>query len=479
MMGKTMPGKSLKPMTYTSSRGAAADLGFADVLLTGLAEDGGLYVPQEWPILSRDEIASLRGLSYADAAFRVTWPYVIGSIHEDDYAEILADSYRDFRHPAIAPLWQMGDDVWLMELFHGPTLAFKDYALQVVGRLFDHILTRRGARATILGATSGDTGSAAIAACINRSALDIVILHPEGRCSDIQRRQMTTIQADNVHNIAIDGSFDDCQDIVKTLFADADFRHDMALAAVNSINWARIMIQIVYYARALSCLGGPDRAVGFSVPTGNFGNVYAGYCARQMGLPIAELIVGSNSNDILTRTFESGDMRVAELSHTLSPSMDIQISSNFERLIYDLLDRDGGAVARLMSDFRCDGAVCFDAASWEACLEVFHGFRADDHQTLAVIAQIYAETGSILDPHTAIGVAAAETRRRDGPIVALATAHPAKFPQAIQQALGRDPEMPEILQKAIAGEEKYTPFPNDAAAVKNYMRDHVTSTATA
>ena len=468
-----MGGKSATPMTYVSSRGNAPGLGFADVLLTGLAEDGGLYIPQEWPILSRDEIVCLRGLTYADAAFRVTWPYVAGSIHEDDYAEILADSYRDFHHPAVAPLWQMGDDVWLMELFHGPTLAFKDYALQVVGRLFDHILTRRGARATILGATSGDTGSAAIAACVNRPALDIVILHPEGRCSEIQRRQMTAIQADNVHNIAIDGSFDDCQDIVKTLFSDADFRHQTALAAVNSINWARIMVQIVYYARALSCLGG--RSVGFAVPTGNFGNVYAGYCARQMGFPIAELIVGSNSNDILTRTFESGDMRIAALTHTLSPSMDIQISSNFERLIYDLFDRDGEAVDKLMNDFRRDGEICLDTASWERCLEMFHGFRADDRQTLAVIARIYAKTGTILDPHTAIGVAAAETRRRDAPIVALATAHPAKFPRAIHQALGRDPDMPEILKQAIAGEEKYTRLPNDAAVVKNYMRDHVAS----
>ncbi len=463
----------VRAMTYASSRGTAPELDFTDVLLTGLAEDGGLYVPQEWPIVNQDEIAALRGFTYPDVAFRVTWPYVAGAIHEDEYAAILTDAYRDFNHPAVAPIWQMADDVWLMELFHGPTLAFKDYALQVVGRLFDHVLTRRGTRATILGATSGDTGSAAIAACVNRAALDIVILHPKGRCSEIQRRQMTTIQADNVHNIAIDGSFDDCQDIVKILFADSDFRNQMALAAVNSINWARIMVQIVYYARAVSYLGGPDRPVGFAVPTGNFGNIYAGYCARKMGFPVAELIAGSNRNDILARYFESGELRITDVIHTLSPSMDIQISSNFERLIYDLVDRNGAEVARLMSDFRRDGFMCFDPALWERSLEIFQGFRADDHRTLAVIAEIYARTGSILDPHTAIGVAAAQTRRCDAPVVGLATAHPAKFSQAIFQALGQNPNPPETLKKAIEGEEHYVHLPNDAATVKNYIRNSV------
>jgi threonine synthase len=342
---------------YISTRGDAPILEFDEVLLAGLAEDGGLYVPETWPQLTADGLRDLRGLSYAETAVHVMTPFLGGRIDAATFEGLVRDAYAQFDHPAVAPLRQLDANLWLLELFHGPTLAFKDAALQLLGRLFDHVLTRRGERVTIVGATSGDTGSAAIEACRDREAIEIFILHPHGRVSDVQRRQMTTVMSPNVHNIAVEGSFDDCQDLVKAMFADRRFRDELRLSAVNSINWARIMAQIVYYVQAAVALGAPDRPVAFAVPTGNFGNVYAGYAARQMGLPIAELVIGSNRNDILTRFMETGVMEMRDVETSLSPSMDIQVSSNFERLLFDVCEREGRAVLDTMIDFRRTGTL--------------------------------------------------------------------------------------------------------------------------
>ncbi len=374
---------------------------------------------------------------------------------------------------AIAPLKQLGTEEWLLELFHGPTLAFKDLALQLVGRLFDDLLRRREQRATIVGATSGDTGSAAIEACREREAIDIFILHPHGRVSEVQRRQMTTVAAANVFNIAVEGSFDDCQDLVKAMFNDARFRERWRLSAVNSINWARIMAQIPYYVWAAVQLGAPERAVAFAVPTGNFGNVFAAYAARAMGLPVAQLVVGSNRNDILTRFFETGSMSVRAVEPSLSPSMDIQISSNFERLLFDLLGRDGQAVAAAMQRFRAEGRLELDEAAWRAARRLFDGYRLDDAATKAAIARIHGETGELLDPHSAIGVMAGRAKRRDKalPMVALATAHPAKFPDAVEAATGIRPPLPARLAGLLAGRERFTVLPNDLAAVKSFIAE--------
>ncbi|MEX2407799.1 MAG: threonine synthase, partial [Rhodovibrionaceae bacterium] len=339
-------------MRYISTRGQAPALSFDEVLLAGLASDGGLYLPESWPQLDAAALRGLAGQPYAEVAFRVMWPFVEGSLEEADFRRIVADSYAGFRHKAVAPLKQLESGLWLQELFHGPTLAFKDVAMQLLGRLFEHVLAARGARVTIVGATSGDTGSAAIEACRGGERIDIFILHPRGRVSEVQRRQMTTVADANVHNIALEGTFDDCQDLVKAMFGDTAFREEMNLSAVNSINWARVMAQIVYYVTAALALGAPERQIAFAVPTGNFGNVFAAYAARRMGLPIAGLIVGSNSNDILTRFFETGRMTMAGVTPTYSPSMDIQVSSNFERLLYDALGGDGAPVAKTKTEIR-------------------------------------------------------------------------------------------------------------------------------
>jgi threonine synthase len=457
---------------YVSTRGGGPPLGFEDVLLGGLAPDGGLYVPVTWPRLSATEIRGLRGLDYAAAAARVMALYVGGAFEAGEFAKIAAEAYASFRHKAVAPLKQLDSGLWLLELFHGPTLAFKDYPLQLVGRLFDIALKRRGERLTIVAATSGDTGSAAIEACGGREAVDIFMLHPKGRISEVQRRQMTTCTAANVHNIAIEGTFDDCQDLVKGMFADARFRARMRLSAVNSINWARVMAQTAYYFAAAAALGAPDREVSFSVPTGNFGNVYAAFCARRMGLPVARLVVASNRNDILARFFATGVMETRAVEPSLSPSMDIQISSNFERLLYDLYDGDGATVANLMRAFRRDGKLRIDEPRWRKALEVFSGFRADDDETLASIAAVHAETGELIDPHTAVGVAAAKAQRGDPsvPMVALATAHPAKFPDAVERATGIRPPLPSHLADLMTREERMTALPNDIEAVKNFVQ---------
>ncbi len=466
-------------MRYVSTRGGAPALGFEAALLAGLARDGGLYVPEEWPQFSAAELRGMTGLSYAELAIRVMAPFVQGAITDDDFAALVADTYGGFGHRAVAPLVQIGHDEWLLELFHGPTLAFKDYPLQLVGRLFDHVLRRRGERVTLVGATSGDTGSAAIEACRDRDAIDIFILHPKGRVSEVQRRQMTTVDAANVHNIAIAGTFDDCQDLVKGLFDDAAFRDAVRLSAVNSINWARIMGQTVYYFAAALALGAPAREIAFSVPTGNFGNVFAGYAAARMGLPVRQLVVATNRNDILARFFATGEMSARPVIPTLSPSMDIQVSSNFERLLFDMLGRDGGRVREAMAAFRDNGAMTVDRQRVAETCELFDAGTLDDEGTLAVIAETHRETGLLIDPHSAVGIHVGRAVRRDGsaPLVALATAHPAKFPDAVEDATGIRPELPPSLANLFEREEHLEILANDPAAVQAFIRARVTVTA--
>jgi threonine synthase len=462
-------------MRYVSTRGSAPELAFDEVLLAGLAQDGGLYVPKSWPEFSATELRSLQELDYAELALRVIRPFVGDTMSAASLGQIVRQAYRNFDHAAVAPLKQMTQGLWLMELFHGPTLAFKDFALQLVGRLFDHMLAERGEQITIVGATSGDTGSAAIEACRGSERIKIFILHPRGRVSEVQRRQMTTALEGNVHNIALEGTFDDCQDLVKALFSDAAFRDEMKLSAVNSINWARIMAQIAYYVAAAAALGAPERRLAFAVPTGNFGNVYAGYAARRIGVPIDRLIVASNENDILTRFLESGAMSVSQVRPTYSPSMDIQVSSNFERLLFDLLGRDGAAVERTMTAFRAEGRYDLDRECMESLRELFSGFRLDDPGTLEEIRRTHEETGELVDPHSAIGLAAARACRGEGvpAIVALATAHPAKFPDAVEKATGRRPELPPRLADLFEREERCASLPNDVARLKQEIRNRV------
>ena len=466
-------------MRYISTRGTAPVLFFDDVLLAGLARDGGLYLPETWPSLSPGDLVALRGVPYADAAVRVMTPFLGGTIAGDDFAAMAVDAYGGFGHPAVAPLRQLDANLWLLELFHGPTLAFKDVALQLVGRLFDHVLARRGARITVVGATSGDTGSAAIDACRDRDAVDIFILHPEGRLSEVQRRQMTTVDAKNVHNIAIHGTFDDCQDLVKAMFNDTPFRDALNLSAVNSINWARIMPQIVYYVTAAVALGVPDRPVSFTVPSGNFGNVFAGYAARQMGLPVDKLVVASNRNDILTRFFTTGTMAMEGVTPTRSPSMDIQISSNFERYLFDLYDRDAALLAERMTAFRETGSLSVGESRLAAAHALFAAGRVDDDGTLAEIRAQYDATGETVDPHTAIGLRVAQDMAGDPavPMIALGTAHPAKFGDAVASAIGARPVLPPRLADLMDRPERVTRLPNDLAAVQAHVRDTVAEAA--
>jgi threonine synthase len=457
---------------YVSTRGEAPVLAFDDVLLAGLAEDGGLYVPQEWPQFSADELLSMAGLSYAQIAYRVIRPFVGGTIADSDLEKMVEETYAGFGHAAVAPLKQIGSNDWLMELFQGPTLAFKDFALQLVGRMFAQVLAARGERVTIVGATSGDTGSAAIEACRDRANIDIFILFPEGRVSPVQQRQMTTVDSVNVHAIAVAGTFDDCQDLVKGMFNDAQFRKAQNLSAVNSINWARVMAQIVYYVVAAVRLGAPSRPVSFAVPTGNFGNVFAGWAAWKCSLPIDRLVVGTNSNDILFRFFETGEMKMAGVEPTLSPSMDIQVSSNFERLLFDMLDGDGAAVRDWIAAFRKSGAVSVDDARLAGAREKISASRLDDDGTRRVIREIYETTGELLDPHSAIGVDAARQCRgnKEVPMVTLATAHPAKFPDAVKSATGIHPQLPERMSDLFDRNEKFDTLPNDIAAVQAFVR---------
>jgi threonine synthase len=462
-------------LRYISTRGKAPALAFDDVLLAGLAEDGGLYLPETWPQFSAADLRAMRGMPYSELAIRIMTPFLGGRIADAEFRRIVHDTYDDFGHAAVAPLNQYDANLWVQELFHGPTLAFKDVAMQLLGRLFDHVLSKRGERITIVGATSGDTGSAAIEACRDRDAIEIFILYPHGRVSEVQRRQMTTVPSANVRCIALEGTFDDCQDIVKAMFNDGPTRRELRLSAVNSINWARVMAQIVYYFHAGLSLGAPDRPVSFSVPSGNFGNVFAGYAAHAMGLPIESFVVGTNRNDILCRFFEKNDMSVAEVHPTLSPSMDIQVSSNFERLLFDLLGRDGARVERAMTDFRKTGRLAIDRSQWQNAHGLFHGHSLDDDGTKRVIADTFARTGNLVDPHTAIGIDAAYARRGDAavPMVALATAHPAKFPDAVEAATGIRPELPNRMADLYDREERFTVLPNDVNQVGDFIRQHV------
>jgi threonine synthase len=461
-------------MRYISTRGAAAPRDFEGVLLAGLAEDGGLFMPETWPVLTSAEWRALRGLPYADLAAHILARFTGGQPDHATLLPLLRQAYGGFGHPAVAPLVQLDTRVFALELFHGPTLAFKDMAMQALGLLFDHVLARRGERVTIVGATSGDTGSAAIEACRDRAAVDIVILHPEGRTSEVQRRQMTTVLSPNVANLAIAGSFDDCQDLVKAMFNDAPFRQEMRLAAVNSINWARVALQIPYYAAAALALGAPDREVAFSVPTGNFGNVMAAWAARRMGLPIAQLLVASNRNDILTRFLSANDMTVRGVEPSLSPSMDIQVSSNFERLLFELLHRDAGQTAATMQRFRAEGRMPVPDAAWREAAQLFRGFALDDAGTLAEIARLHAQ-GYLADPHTAIGTAAAMAVPPSDPaipMVVAATAHPAKFPDAVRRATGIEAPLPLRLADLYERPERYTRLPAELHAVEAFVRAH-------
>ncbi len=462
-------------MRYVSTRGRAPVLGFDDVLLAGLATDGGLYLPETWPQFTAADFAAFAGLDYPALAARVMAPFVKGSVIEHKLEDMNRRAYASFSHTAVAPMVQTDANEWLLELFHGPTFAFKDFALQMVGLMFDEVLKARGARITIVGATSGDTGSAAIEATKNKDAVDIFILHPAGRTSEVQRRQMTTVDAKNVHNSAIEGTFDDCQNMVKALFADTAFRDTFHLSAVNSINWARIMAQIVYYVWAAVHVGAPHRTVAFAVPTGNFGNVFAGYAARRMGLPVARFVVGSNANDILTRYFETGAMTAAGVVPTLSPSMDIQISSNFERLLFEALDRDGAAVSRLMDQFKQSGGYTVDAKAHATMLALFSGYRLDDAGTLRFAGDIYKASGYVLDPHSAVGLFAAREAGIESavPRIALATAHPAKFPDAVEKATGTRPSMPPALAEVFHRREHFTTLPNDLDQLRRLIRDRV------
>ncbi len=459
-------------MRYISTRGQAPARDFAGVLLAGLAEDGGLFVPETWPALSAGEWRALRGRPYADLAAHLLGLFIGDAVPEPALRAICREAYAGFGHPAVVPLVQLDTALFVQELFHGPTLAFKDLALQVVARLFDRVLAERDERVTIIGATSGDTGSAAIEACAGRARFEVVILHPRGRTSAVQRRQMTTVRAANIANIAVEGTFDDCQDLVKAMFADPAFRAELRLSAVNSINWARVAAQVPYYAAAALALGGPDRAVAFSVPTGNFGNVLAAWAAGRMGLPIARLLVGSNRNDILPRFLAANDMSVRAVEASLSPSMDIQVSSNFERLLFELLDRDGAAVTATMRQFRETGRMIVPERAWRHARELFTGLSLSDSATEAEIARVHRACGYVMDPHTAIGVAAACAHPAgDGvPVVAMATAHPAKFPDAIARAIGLRPALPPRFADLDQREERFTVAPNDLGAIQGLVR---------
>jgi threonine synthase len=455
--------------TRHGSQGNPVPLGFEDIMLAGLARDGGLYLPAEWPTFSTAEIAGLKGLPYVELAFRIMSPFVEGAFEEATFRRLIGQAYASFETLEVAPLKKLGEGgLHLLELFHGPTLAFKDVALQLLGRMLDHTLSARGQHATIVGATSGDTGSAAIEAVRDRKTIDIFMLHPHGRVSEVQRRQMTTVLAPNVHNIAVAGTFDDCQDLAKACFNDLAFRDRHALTAVNSINFARVMAQIVYYFWAALKLGAPERPVAFAVPSGNFGNVYAGYGAQRMGLPVHHFVVAANTNDILARFFETGSMTTAEVVPTLSPSMDIQVSSNFERLLFDLYDRNGKALAEAMAEFRRSGTLKVGANALGEVRTLFDAGHLDDAGTLAAIADCHRRFGETIDPHTAVGYAVAQQHRRDPkvPMVVLATAHPAKFPDAVFRAIGRRPSLPARLGDLMERAERVDRLPNDAAQLE-------------
>ena len=462
-------------MQYVSTRGSAPALDFEGVTLAGLASDGGLYVPAEWPRFSQSEIRDMRGHAYPDLAARIMAPFVTPSLTEAELLSLCHTVDGDFGHAAVTPLVQLNETHWLLELFHGPTLAFKDFALQLLGRLLDYVLAKRNERVVIMGATSGDTGSAAIEGCKACDNVDIFIMHPHNRVSEVQRRQMTTIFGDNIHNIAIEGNFDDCQEMVKDSLADQGFLKRTRLVAVNSLNWARIMAQIVYYFYAALQLGGPARSIAFSVPTGNFGDIFAGYLARNMGLPISQLIVATNRNDILHR-FMSGNQYVKDTLHpTLSPSMDIMVSSNFERLLFDLHGRNGAAIGQLMASFKQGGGFSVEEERWTEARKLFDSLAVGDAQTCQTITEVFNDCGELLDPHTAIGVRAARECRRSlaTPMVILGTAHPVKFPEAVEKSgVGQAPALPPHLADLFERDVRCTVLANDLKTVQGFVAQH-------
>ncbi len=462
-------------MKYISTRGNAPELTFEEVLLTGLAEDGGLYVPKDVPTFSKEEIESWRDLPYAELAHKVIYPFVEGSVDSDALATILSEVYGGFGHKAVAPLQQIDHNEYVLELFHGPTLAFKDFALQTLGRLLDYVLERRHEKVVIMGATSGDTGSAAIEGTKACKNVDIFILHPHGKVSEVQRRQMTTVTGDNIYNIAIEGNFDQAQDMVKASFGDQSFlKGERKLVAVNSINWARIMSQIVYYFYSALNLGGPVRPMAYSVPTGNFGDIFAGYMAKKMGLPINQLIIATNKNDVLHRLMSKNQYEVHPLMHTITPSMDIAVSSNFERLLFDLYGRDGAALSELMGRMNAKtDVVSLDEDKLAKARELFDSYAVDEDATIKIMQEVYDETGYLLDPHTAIGVKAAREVRRDNtiPMITLGTAHPVKFEEAVLRAGYEMPKLPHHLTDLMEREERLDVLPADLKAVHQFIAD--------
>jgi threonine synthase len=456
-------------MLYVSTRGRAPALDFAGAMMTGLARDGGLYVPAAVPALSPGELAALAGLPYEEVAFRVMRPFTGDAFADADLRRLIAAAYAGFGHAARAPLVQIGANHFLLELFHGPTLAFKDFAMQVIGQMMQHVLARDGRRITIVGATSGDTGSAAIEAFRGLANVDVFILFPAGRVSDVQRRQMTTATEGNVHALALAGDFDDCQARLKDMFNDAAFRDRVALAGVNSINWARVLAQVVYFVAAGVALGAPHRPVAFTVPTGNFGDIYAGHIARAMGLPVERLVIATNQNDILHRTLTSGSYSTEGVRPSISPSMDIQVSSNFERALFDALGRDGTAVAALMDDLKAAGRFAVPQGALEGLRAAFASGRASEDETRAAIAATLAATGELLCPHSAVGVHVAAAHQGAVPMVTLATAHPAKFPDAVTAATGVRPALPPHMADLFDRPERVTPVPDDLAALQSLI----------
>jgi threonine synthase len=463
--------RSPRRVHYVSTRGEAPTLGFAEAMLAGLARDGGLYVPTAWPRFDAETIAGFAGRPYAEVAVEVIWPFVGDAIPESDLARMTREAYGRFRHPAVAPLVQFGMSDFILELFHGPTLAFKDLAMQLLSRLMDEVLTARGERTTIVVATSGDTGGAAVEAFRGRARVDLFVLFPHGRISDVQRRMMTTVADDNVHTLAIEGTFDDCQAMVKGMFNHQAFRDQVRLSGVNSINWARIVAQVVYYFTAAAALGSPRRKIAFTVPTGNFGDVYAGYVAHCMGLPIDRLTVATNVNDILARTIATGAYELRDVVPTSSPSMDIQVASNFERLVFDIYRRDDRLVRALMASLAQSRRFALSASALSALRAVFSADRADEDETAATIRTMLRETGQLIDPHTAVGIAVAEKEIRDQsiPMIVLGTAHPAKFPDAVEAASGVRPQLPEWLADLDRRPERVIRMPVDQRAIEHHI----------
>jgi len=457
-------------MEYISTRGTAPTLTFKQTLLVGLAEDGGLYVPREWPHFSAEKIRSFKGMGYCEVAFHVIKAFVDGEIDDAPLREMIDDAYATFHHPAVVPLVQTGANNWVLEVFYGPTLAFKDVAMQILARLMDHILTEQGRRLTIVGATSGDTGGAALEAFQTCAGIDTFFMFPEGKVSDVQRKQMTTIGAANAHAIAIDGSFDDCQNMVKAMFNDHAFRDGVQLSAVNSINWGRVMAQTVYYFTAAVALGAPDRDIAFTVPTGNFGDIFAGFVAKQMGLGIDRLVIATNENDILSRAMSTGDYTLSDVEVTITPSMDIQISSNFERLLFEAAGRDAQVVRNLMADLKTSGSYTLPDHVRTYIADLFVAGTANQAQTLETMAQVYTRSGYLADPHTAVAIRVAEQMDMGAvPMVTLATAHPAKFPDAVEKATGQLVEVPQWAVQRADNAEVLNVLDNDLSAVKKFI----------